>query len=150
VYCSSCGVAVAQGLTYCKNCGAKLNPAETGNESSDIRPGSLMTMMVATFVMGTFVITILMGVMKEVVQFDMGLIMAFAGLSFLIMLVLEGTFIKLLLSQKRRDHGLREPQQDNRGTTKELEAKSRQPIEPIPSVTEHTTRAFDPVYSERK
>jgi predicted amidophosphoribosyltransferase len=148
MYCSSCGVAVAQGLTYCKNCGAKLNRTDSGNESSDIRPGSLMTMMVATFVMGTFVIAMLMGVMKVIVNFDFGVILAFTMLSFLIMLVLEGIFIKLLLGRKRGGH---EPnQQNNRATTKELEAQSRVPIEPVPSVTEHTTRAFDPVYSERK
>jgi predicted amidophosphoribosyltransferase len=148
VYCSSCGIAVAQGLTYCKNCGAKLNPAEIGNQSSDIRPGGLVTMMVATFVMGTFVIAMLMGVMKVIVQFDFGTIMAFTMLSFLIMLTLEGIFIKLLFSRKRGD--LESNQQNNRATTKELEAQSRLPIEPVPSVTEHTTRAFDPVYSERK
>jgi uncharacterized protein (DUF983 family) len=150
MYCSSCGVAVAQALTYCKNCGGKLNPAETGNQSSEIRPGGLMTMMVATFVMGTFVITMLMGVMKVIVNFDFGVILAFTALSFLVMLVLEGIFIKLLLSRKREDAEPRDTRQNNRGTTKELEAKSRQPIEPIPSVTEHTTRAFDPVYSDRK
>jgi predicted amidophosphoribosyltransferase len=148
MYCSSCGVAVAQGLTYCKNCGAKLNSTDSGTESSEIRPGGLITMMVATFVMGTFVITMLLGVMKVIVQFDLGLIIAFAGLSFLIMLVLEGIFIKLLFSRKRRD--VEPNHQNNRATTKELEAQSRLPIEPVPSVTEHTTRAFDPVYSERK
>ena len=150
MYCSSCGVAVAQGLTFCKNCGGKLNSGDRAVKQPDISPGGLVTMMVATFVMGTFVITMLMGVMKVIVQFDLGLIIAFTMLSFLIMLTLEGIFMKLLFSRKRDDHGLRETPQDNRGTTKELEAKSRQPIEPIPSVTEHTTRAFDPVYSERK
>jgi hypothetical protein len=150
MYCSSCGVAAAQGLTYCKNCGAKLNTTGTGNESPDIRPGSLMTMMVATFVMGTFVITMLMGVMKVIVQFDVGLIIGFTALSFLIMLVLEGIFIHLLFRRKPDDAELRETEQNNRGTTKELESKSRLPLESVPSVTEHTTRAFDPVYSERK
>ena len=148
MFCSSCGVAVAQGLAYCKNCGGKLNRTDSGNESHEIKPGGLITMMVATFVMGTFVITMLMGVMKVIVQFDLGLIVAFTMLSFLIMLVLEGIFIKLLFSRKRGDQELN--QQNNRATTKELEAQSRVPIEPIPSVTEHTTRAFDPVYSERK
>ncbi len=148
MYCSSCGVAGPQGLTYCKNCGAKLNRTDSGNESSEIRPGSLMTMMVATFVMGTFVIAMLMGVMKVIVQFDEGLIIAFSALSFLVLLVLEGIFIKLLLHRKSDGH---EPNQQNkRAATKELETQSRVPIEPVPSVTEHTTRACDPVYSERK
>lgn len=150
MYCSSCGVAVAQGLTYCKNCGARLNSGDRDDTQPDVRPGSLLTLMVATFVMGTVVITMLMGVMKVILHFDLGLIMAFTLLSFLIMLTLEGIFIKLLFSGKRDDREPRETQQNNRATTKELEAKSRLPIEPIPSVTEHTTRAFDPVYSERK
>lgn len=150
MYCSACGVAAVQGLTYCKNCGAKLNPAETGNESTDVKPGNLLTLMVATFVMGTVVITMLMGVMKVVLNFDLGLILAFTLLSFLIMLTLEAIFIRLLFQRKRADHESRETHQNNRVTTKELEAESRRPIEPVPSVTEHTTRAFDPVYSERK
>jgi uncharacterized protein (DUF983 family) len=149
MYCSSCGVAVAQGLTYCKNCGAKLNSGDRADKQPDVSPGGLVTMMVATFVMGTVVITMLMGVMKVIVQFDLGLIIGFAGLSFLIMLVLEGIFIHLLF-RRRRDDERRETRQNDRVTTKELEAQSRLPIEPIPSVTEHTTRAFDPVYTERK
>jgi predicted lipid-binding transport protein (Tim44 family) len=148
VFCSSCGVAVPQGLTYCKNCGAKLTHPATANEPPEIRPGGLITMMVATFVMGTFVIGMLMGVMKVIVQFDMSLIVAFTILSFLTMLTLEGIFIKLLFSRKRGQP--ESSQQNNRAATKELEAESRLRVEPVASVTEHTTRAFDPVYGERK
>ena len=150
MYCSSCGVAITQGLTYCNHCGAKLNRGDSGTDSSDIRPGSLLTMMVATFVMGTFAITVLMGVMKAVLHFEFGPIMALTLLSFLIMLVLEGVFITLVFRRKRDDHEPRETRPNNRAATKELEAQSRLPTEPIPSVTEHTTRAFDPIYTERK
>ena len=149
MYCSSCGVAVTQGLTYCNYCGAKLN-RDSGDKPPDIRPGGLVTMMVATFVMGTFAITMLMGMMKAVLHFDYGPIMALTMLSFLIMLGLEGIFTVLLFRRTRGDHEPRETRQNDRATTKELEAQSRLPIEPIPSVTEHTTRAFDPVYGERK
>ncbi len=150
MYCSSCGVAVAQGLTYCKNCGAKLNSTETVSESSDMKPGNLLTLMVATFVMGTVVISMLMGVMKVILNFNVGLILAFTLLSFLIMLVLEGIFIHLLFRRPRREHEPQETQRNSRATTKELEANSRLPLEPISSVTEHSTRAFDHVYSDRK
>jgi len=107
-------------------------------------------MMVATFVMGLFAITIFMGVMKAVLHLETGPLLAFMLLSFLIMLLLEGIFIRLLFRSK---HGHDEPRntfQNNRASTKELEAQSRVPMEPISSVTEHTTRAFDPIYSERK
>jgi len=151
MYCSSCGVAVTQGLTYCNYCGAKLNYADSGDKPPEIRPGGLVTMMVATFIMGLFVITIFMGVMKTVLHFEYGPLVAFTMLGFLIMLLLEGIFIRLLFRPlKRRDSEPRNTFQNNRGSTKELEAQSRMPLEPIASVTENTTRAFDPVYSERK
>jgi len=151
MYCSSCGVAVTQGLTYCNYCGAKLNYADSGDKPPEIRPGGLVTMMVATFIMGLFVITIFMGVMKTVLHFEYGPLVAFTMLGFLIMLMLEGIFIRLLFRPlKRRDSEPRNTFQNNRGSTKELEAQSRMPLEPIASVTENTTRAFYPVYSERK
>jgi hypothetical protein len=155
MYCSSCGVAVGQGLTYCNYCGAKLNHADSADKPPDIKPaglvGGLVTMMVATFVMGLFVITIFMGVMKTVLHFEYGPLVAFTMLSFLIMLMLEGIFIRLLFRPlKRHDSEPRNTFRTNRTATKELEAQSRSPLEPVPSVTEHTTRAFDPIYSERK
>jgi len=158
MYCSSCGVAVTQGLTYCNYCGAKLSRADSGDKPPDIRPGGdaqmrglLVIMMVATFVMGLFAITIFMGVMKTVIHLDTGAMLGFTSLSFLIMLMLEGIFIRLLFRPiKHRDSELRNTFQNNRASTKELETQSRLPMEPVSSITEHTTRAFDPIYSERK
>ena len=151
MYCSSCGVAVTQGLAYCNYCGAKLSSGDSGDRPPDIRPGGLVTMMVATFVMGLFAITIFMGVMKTVIHLDTGAMLGFTSLSFLIMLLLEGIFIRLLFRPiKHRESEPRNTFQNNRASTKELEAQSRLPMEPIASVTENTTRAFDPIYSERK
>ena len=150
MYCSSCGVAVTQGLPYCNYCGAKLSTGDSGDKPPDIRPGGLVTMMVATFVMGLFAITIFMGVLKAVLHLETGPLLAFIGLSFMVMLLLEGIFIFLLFRRKHGAEELRDPRRNSRAATKELEAQSRLPIEPISSVTEHTTRAFDPIYTERK
>jgi hypothetical protein len=39
----------------------------------------------------------------------------------------------------------------NEQVTKELDAAQPRALpEPVPSVTEHTTRTFEPLYSERK
>jgi len=80
MYCSSCGVAVTQGLPYCNYCGAKLSSGDSGDKPPDTRPaglvGGLVTMMVATFVMGLFAITIFMGVMKTVIHLDTGAMLA--------------------------------------------------------------------------
>ena len=151
MYCSSCGVAVAQGLSYCNYCGAKLTGERSDNivKSSEVKPESLVWGMVAVLVFGFVAIMFLMMAMK-MVGLNVGQILAFTILSFLIMLVVEGVFIWQLLGRKRgteeaADTVLREQ------TTKELrEGQARALPEPMPSVTEHTTRAFEPIYSERK
>src|SRR6185503_16563467 len=103
MYCSSCGVAVNPGSSYCNYCGEKLSGAktETISESTEVRPGSLIGAMVFTFVFGLGAIAILLGMMKAVLRLGDGQILAFAGLSFLIMLSLETVFTWLLLSRKR-------------------------------------------------
>jgi len=150
MYCSACGVAVTQGLTYCNYCGAKLNYGDSDDKPPDIRPGGLVSMMVITFVFGLFAITVFMGMMKAVLHFEYGPLVAFTMLSFLIMLMLEGIFILLLFRRKPGHDEPRVTRRNNRATTKELEAQSRLPLESVPSVTENTTRAFDPIYSKRK
>ena len=149
MYCSSCGVSVAQGLSYCNYCGAKLNGEKGDNviKSSEVKPESLVWGMVAVLVFGFVAIVFLMMAMK-MVGLNVGQILAFTILSFLIMLLVEGVFIWQLLRRKRStdDTALSKKQ-----ATKELEeAQARVLPEAIPSVIEHTTRNFEPLYRERK
>jgi hypothetical protein len=152
MYCSSCGVAVAPGLSYCNYCGEKLNGAkgEARIKSPEVKPETLVAAMVFVFVFGLVAITMLMGVMKAMLLFEFGPILAITLLSFLTMLSLEGVFIRLLL---RRKHGTEEAGDTvlSKGqATRELDATQARGLpEPMPSVTEHTTRAFDPIYPER-
>src|SRR6266540_262909 len=152
MYCSSCGVAVAQGLSYCNYCGAKFSGAKGDNiiKSSEVKPEMLVSAMVAVFVLGLGAITVLMGVMKAVLRLDVGQILALTLLSFLIMLSLEAVFIRLLLRRKRGPEEAGDNVRLKGQATKELDAaQPRVLAETVPSVTEHTTRAFDPVYNER-
>jgi len=151
MYCSSCGVAVAQGLTYCNYCGAKLTGEKGDNaiKSSEVKPESLVWGMVAVLVFGFVAIVFLMMAMK-MVGLNVGEILAFTILSFLIMLLVEGVFIWQLWRRKRgaEETGAALSKEQ---ATKELDvAQARVLPEPMPSVTEHTTRAFEPIYSERK
>ena len=152
MYCSSCGVAVAQGLSYCNYCGAKLNAVKGDNvvKSPEVRPEKLVEMMGAVFVCGLGFIAVLIGVLKAIVNFDVSILIAITMLSFMMMLVIEGVLITLLFKGRRgaREAGHITPLKDQ--TTKELgEAQARVLPEPVPSVTEHTTRAFAPVHNER-
>ena len=150
MYCSTCGVAVVHGLVFCNYCGAKLNPGET-SAKSDVKSGSLIGGMVFVFVFGIVAITMLLGMMKAVLRVSDGLIVAFALLSFLTMLVIEGVFIRLLL---RRTGGREQASEDlimKGQATRELDASQVRVLpEPLSSVTEQTTRTFDPIYTERK
>ena len=152
MYCSSCGVVVAQGLSYCNYCGAKLSGAKGDevNPSPDLKPGLLVSSMVVVFVFGLVAITMLMGMMKAILHLEGGVILAFAVLCFLIMLSLEGVFVRLLFSRGRRTEEARDTVQLKGQATKELDAAQARALpEPVQSVTEHTTRAFDPIYTER-
>ena len=153
MYCSFCGVAVTPGLSYCNHCGEKLSGAKSDSiiKSREVRPESLVGAMVFTFVFGLGAITVLMGVMKAVLRLEGGLILAFAALSFLIMLSLEGVFIRLLFRRKRGADEAGDPERLQGQATREFDAAQARALpEPLPSVTEHTTRAFDPSYLERK
>jgi hypothetical protein len=145
-------VAVVQGLNYCNYCGAKLagEKGDTVFKSSEVKPEFLVSAMVVVLVGGFIAIVFLMMAMK-MVGLDVAQILALTILSFLIMLMLEGVFIWKLL---RRKHGAEEKGDaavSKDQATKELDlAQAGALPESIPSVTEHTTRAFEPMYRERK
>ena len=153
MYCSSCGRAVTPGLSYCNHCGEKLSDAKSKDiiKLPEVRPESLLGAMVLTFVFGLGAITILMGMMKAVLHLEVGLILAFSLLSFLIMLSLEVVFIRLLLRRKRGGEEARDTVPMKGQATRELDAAQPRILpEPTSSVTEHTTRAFDPIYRDRQ
>ena len=148
MYCSACGVAVAQGSSYCKSCGARLSQDDRGGDS-EVRPDLLVTAMVATFVFGLAVIAVLLGVMKVILGLHVETVLAFMTLPFLLMLVLEGVFIRLLL---RRNKGADETiALGKQQATNELDAAQARALpEGMASVTEHTTRAFEPIYRDTR
>jgi predicted lipid-binding transport protein (Tim44 family) len=151
MYCSSCGVVIAANLTYCNFCGAKVRSEKTDTlaKTTELRYDSfIMSAMVGLFVLGLVAMGVLLTVMKAL-EFNVGTLIAFALLSFLTLVGLEGILISRLFRRKSR------PEKSGGSAqtampTKELEAQSRGIVEPVPSVSEHTTRTLDPVYSERK
>jgi hypothetical protein len=151
MYCSSCGVSVAQGLSYCNQCGAKLGGARGDDAaSSEVRPGNLVFAMMVVFIFGLVAITMLVGVMKTVLAFNEGAMLAFTLLSFLIMVSLEAVFLRLLFRRRRGNEGAGSGQSLKGQTTNDLNAASARALpEPVPSVTEHTTRTFDQIPRER-
>jgi hypothetical protein len=106
--------------------------------------------MATVFIFGLFAISLLVLLLSNGVHLLPGQIMGFTGFSLLILVALEAVFVTLLFRRKPRTKETNEVNQLQQPVTKELQAMSDRDLsEPVPSVTEHTTRAFDPVYSQQ-
>ena len=110
----------------------------------------LIWAIVGVFVGGIGVLIGLLAVMKHELHFDLPFLLFFSLLTFGLMTAIEAVFVWMLFSRNRAANRAREIA-TKQPVTKELDAAhARLLAEPIPSVTEHTTRAFDPVYEKRK
>lgn len=152
MYCSVCGVSVAQGLSYCNYCGAKLSgTGDTAPETPAVKPELLVSAMAGVFILGMVAITLLMGMMKQVLGLPAERVLGFTLLPFLVLLALEGVFLRLLLRGRRRVQDKQSAIKSKEQVTNELDAAHARALpEPLASVTEHTTRSFAPIHNERK
>ena len=153
MYCSSCGSAVPTNLTYCNKCGARLSGSKTESltRPSELAPDSLVWAILALFIMGTGVMIGLLAVLKEVVGFNLGLIAAVMLVGFGMMVAIESVLVYLLLSGRKAARRADEGYELKRATPLELNHPQPEMLqEPIGSVTEHTTRTFEPIYTERR
>jgi hypothetical protein len=151
MYCSACGSAITPHLTYCNRCGVRVNDRDKSPPNQADFPESLVAAMVGLFVLGIGVIIGLMAVMKNVVNFDIGFIMAMTSFTLAMLIALESIFVYLLFTTRRSARQRLQRRESVENTTKELrEMHTPMLQEPMPSVTEQTTRAFEPVYREQK
>ena len=154
MYCSSCGVAVAQGLSYCNQCGAKLTGAKSDAITKVVRaqPESLVWAILAVFVVGLGSIMGFMGILKVQFNANLGIVIIFSLIILVLMLAVEGVFISLLFGSKSDSRDVKsEKERLKEQATKELDAAQPGVLaEPVSSVTDHTTRAFEPLYRQKR
>ncbi|HEX8853719.1 MAG TPA: hypothetical protein VF754_09545 [Pyrinomonadaceae bacterium] len=150
MYCSSCGTAVTPGLSYCNRCGAELGAKERkALKAADAYPESLIWALVAVTVGGIGAVMVLVAVLSKV--FGKEIILAITLLSFLLLLSTTAMFLWLLLRRVRRaDESSDAARRTEQEATPLGAATARALPEPMPSVTEHTTRTFEPVPVERE
>jgi len=139
MYCANCGTQLVQGLSYCNRCGFDVR---TRTQSST---GSIAAFLTAITLLGVIGLGLMFG---GALSFKKaGFAEDFIGVFIVCMFVLVG-FLEFMLvknlsklsgaqeSKKRSvDQDLRLPQASNLG-------------EPVPSVTENTTRTLE--YERRK
>lgn len=126
--------------------------ADVAARQAEAAPESLIWAIVSVFVVGMGTTIGLMAMLKQLLDLGQGLIMAFGLLGFTLMIAVESVFIYLLLSRRRGATEVCADEREAGRATRELDAvrEARALPEPVPSVTEQTTRVFEPAYSERK
>jgi hypothetical protein len=122
-----------------------------GDKQAELFPDSLLWAIVSVFVVGLGCTIGLMAVMKNVVGFNNNIILTVTLLSFFLMFVVEGVFIWQLLSRRNVGKEVFDVERLKNTATRELDAAQARTLpEPMPSVTENTTRAFEPIYNKVK
>jgi Na+-transporting NADH:ubiquinone oxidoreductase subunit NqrB len=157
MYCQTCGIECQTGLNFCNRCGSAVNT--TLNVRQEIVPVDLRSPVRVLGV--TISLTTLIGLM--IIFFglaglaswhiDEGVIGGVGIVSVLFLLGVELSLIRLMsrllgAAPEKRKFSLPFTRQ---AATKELYAPAQYVStlpEGVPSVTEHTTRTFTPVYRE--
>ncbi len=147
MFCSNCGTPHTQGLSYCNRCGADLREKkESGNTAA------ITAMLTAITTLGLVGLGImLMGaiVLRRKANLDQELIGVFMLFTFLIVSVTEFMLVKNL-SKLTSWHESKKYLPPPQTPTNELRLPAASPLgEPVPSVTENTTRTLDYVRREQ-
>lgn len=151
MYCQACGIPLTHQMRYCNRCGAQLVPS---NEDVAVKTASEKRL--DEYLDGLFWITVIglafifggMVLLKRF-NFSQAVIIAYMALSSTAFLINFGLSIWGVLRITRQSEKLKTL--NSQARTSELPpADTSAAIDPLPSVTENTTRSFEPVYSKRK
>lgn len=152
MFCPSCGAEQNQTLSYCNRCGANLKPIESGVPSAKLVSAAWAISLAVTFVtLGGF--GMIFGLVFALINRGMSLDndgVALVILSSLIVLAIDW----LLIRQLSRVLNLpRAAGQTATVSQSSLNESSpillADPPQPVSSVTDRTTRTFEPVIRER-
>lgn len=144
MYCANCGTQLVQGLSYCNRCGFDLR------ERAESNTGAITAFLTAITVLGAAGLAILFGgalVLKRKAQLDPELIGVFMTFTFFLVSLIEFMLIKnlskLIAPKEVKMRALPPP------STNDLRLPHASNLgEPVPSVTENTTRTLE--YARRE
>jgi hypothetical protein len=153
MYCPSCGAESALDLNYCNRCGANMTVPVAANLApiSLTRPALAIGLSVALITLGGFAVLI-EGAAKlanvfhvpdpimAVIMIGMATIM----ISDIMLIRLLSRIVRSALETTPKANPATLPKPPSRDTPQQLNPQ----FEPVPSVTEHTTRTFAPIFRE--
>lgn len=158
MYCPSCGTELMQEMSYCNRCGANLKAIVSQEESPAPRinvTGAAWAISIATafITLGGFglIFSMVLTMVTRGIPFtDEATAMVVVAL--LVIMMVDWLLIRQLSRVFQLKHD-REEKKTPVLKKLELSGKPKRqlaaPFEPHASVTDHTTRTFEPVYRER-
>jgi hypothetical protein len=152
MYCQTCGSALNPQTKYCNRCGTQLIPAGEKSLDKTAAEKRLDEYLDGLFWISVFGLGFIIGgaVLLKTVNFSDLIIIGYAILSTVIFLINFGFSLWGALSIMRSSKEGKLTMQPGHDT-RELNPPSVEPIMmPKTSVTENTTRSFEPVYNKQK
>lgn len=146
MYCHSCGIALTQQMKFCNRCGALLIKPETDLKRTEKRLDSYLEGLFWVTVFGLGIIFGGLIVLKKV-DFEKWVLVTYLCLSSTAFLINFGINLWGALKLMRGSKEIPAPESN----TRELESGTPMLLTPTqtPSVTENTTRSFEPVIIKR-
>ena len=153
MYCNTCGAQLAEPLSYCNHCGADLGTLKVQGQAEKAGTAAETLLWV---IVGT-TITLLGMALGALVLIKNGAInerlgIAFVILTFISLVVSEVVLVWRLLNLNRGAKEIPAVPQVNDLSTEELNPLTagalQEPLEPVSSVTEQTTRTLEPLYGK--
>lgn len=148
MYCANCGLQLVQGLSYCNRCGFSLRERTEPNTTAPIAP--ITAFLTAITIIGIAGLGIMLGgsiALRSEVGLSQELIGVFMLFTFLLICMTEFMLIKnlskLLSAKESQRRSLAAP------APQDLRLPQASTLgEPVPSVTENTTRTLE--YARRE
>jgi hypothetical protein len=154
MYCSSCGAEVLEEMSYCNRCGASLKPLANQSllpPTRSVGAAWAVSAAVALITLGGFalIFALVMTLVTRGIDLKEGwLVLIFAAL--MAILAIDWLLIRQLPGLLGRSQPLSESEKpEKRKLSEKPLPQLAAPRTPQSSVTDHTTRTFDPVYRER-
>jgi predicted nucleic acid-binding Zn ribbon protein len=142
MYCLACGTPLAPGLSFCNRCG--MNLKERGEQK---QTGAITAFLTAITLIGVIGLGFMLGgalTLTNEAHMDKDLVGVFMLFTFLIVGITEIMLVRQLsrLTGTKQPKAFEPPQ--HVATPNELRQPQSRPLpEPIPSVTENTTRTLE-------
>jgi hypothetical protein len=155
MYCPSCGSEISAELRYCNRCGANLTVLPPSYSAPAAKP---MKLGLPAIVLG-LTITIGLGIIFDSAKDLTAMHLPAAALTFMVIFGLATLFgttalilrlwLKIFTMNRESYQPQYQPRLPAQMPASSLPQQQFPPrLEPMPSVTEHTTRTFSPAYRE--